>query len=128
MMKLLWTVSISVLVIFLLALSVLAASQNWDDEKTFWTKNSIRNFNVRFEKLERRMDKAERPRTSTRVRTDGTSAGRLPIRPRRPLTLYERTFDLQSMQRQLEHINDHHNRMFHIWYEQLEEINEQAGR
>jgi len=52
---------ISFLLFMALAWLSTAYAQNWEDEKTFWTKNAIRGIVTRIEKLETRMARQERP-------------------------------------------------------------------
>lgn len=111
------------LALVLLVAAVIAGPpiQNWDDEKTFWTKNSVKLLNERLDRFEKRLAKAERPRR--RVESGDKDGSLTPIRPRRPLILEQRTYSIDSLVYRLERLEVHHLPLFHIWKEQLEEIN-----
>ncbi len=111
------------LALVLLVAAVIAGPpiQNWDDEKTFWTKNSVKLLNERLDRFEKRLAKAERPRRTVNT-YPGVRDGE-PIRPRRPLSLLERARSIDSLVYRLERLEVHHLPLFHIWKEQLEVIN-----
>lgn len=76
--------SVMGLILFLMGLGLgPTVAQNWDDEKTFWTKNSVKLLNERLDRFEKRLAKAERPR---QLIPDGKQDVGTAIRPRRPLT------------------------------------------
>jgi len=100
-----------------------------DDEKTFWTKNSIRNINDRIDRIETRLKKAERPRRSPKLNPGGTVAGDWGIiRPRRPLFIYNRTQSLYHIQWRLDRLEERNRSLYKSWEADLKRIQERGNQ